>query len=187
VADRDGSRYGSGVSHAQGRDRRRTVPREGQVVQFVYLPPTFAAPFERVTSVSVVPFTKDGSIVAALLDRGPDLPGGHVQEHEQTPEETVRREGLEEAGITLGDLVIAQVIQSDYYGSEPDDLTYIVVMAGFVTEIRPFEPCADSDGRSILDVEDFLAQYRAGDSHLIRQTVRAAQRAVARGPASPQS
>jgi hypothetical protein len=98
VADLPATRYGWGMSDQEPRDRRRTVLREGQIVQFVHLPTSFAAPFERVTSVSVVPFAEDGRIVVALLD-----------------------------------------------------------------------------------VEEFLAQYRAGDTDLMRQTVLAAQRALAGG------
>jgi 8-oxo-dGTP diphosphatase len=178
VADRGGSGYGIGVSVEQPRDRRRTVLREGQAVRFVQLGPGFVPPFERVTSVCVVPFTADGKIVAALLDRGPDLPGGHVQEHERSPEETARREALEEAGIILGDLVVAEVIQSDFYGTAPDDLTYLIALTGLVAEFRTFYPSAESRGRAILDVDDFLAQYQAGDREQMRQTVLAARRAL---------
>jgi 8-oxo-dGTP diphosphatase len=180
VADRSGSGYGTGVSVEEPRDRRRTVLREGQAVRFVHLGSGFVPPFEQVTSVCVVPFTADGKIVAALLDRGPDLPGGHVQEHERTPEETARREALEDAGITLGDLVVAQVVQSDYYGSAPDELTYLIAMTGFVVELRPFSGSLESRGRALLGVEDFLAQYRAGDRDQMRRLVLAARRALDR-------
>lgn len=46
--------------------------------------------FKHVTSVSVIPFTKDGDIVAVRLrHRGLDLPGGHVESTETTPEQTI--------------------------------------------------------------------------------------------------
>jgi len=73
-------------------DRRRTDVAAGRVVNFLPREKGFMPPFDAVTSVSVVPFTDDGRLVAVLLDRGIDLPGGHVQEGEQTVEEVARRE-----------------------------------------------------------------------------------------------
>src|ERR1043166_6581527 len=103
-------------SSLEVKDRRRPAIRPGQQVNFVLLEPHLIPPFDTITSVAVVPFTPDGRIVAALLDRGVDLPGGHVQETERTIEETARREVMEEVGITLKDLFAVNIIQSDYYG-----------------------------------------------------------------------
>jgi len=63
---------------ARMTDRRRTDVAAGQVVNFVLRGRGFMPPFDAVTSVSVVPFTEDGRIVSVMLDRGIDLPGGHV-------------------------------------------------------------------------------------------------------------
>jgi 8-oxo-dGTP diphosphatase len=114
----------------------------GQMSNIVPLGAAFRPPFDKVTSVGVVPFTDDGLIVAALLQRGVDLPGDHVQEGERTIEEVARREALEEAGITLREVHVAEVLQSDYYG--PDDLTYMVLTTAFVDEYRPFAPNEES-------------------------------------------
>ncbi len=81
------------------RDRRRTDVADERAVTFVQLGPGFVPPFEQVTSVSVVPFADDGRMVAALLRRGVDLPGGHVQEGETSVEQVARREATEEADI----------------------------------------------------------------------------------------
>ncbi len=59
-------------------DRRRMEVAVGQKVTFVSLRAAFSPPFEQVTSVSVVPVTSDGRLVATVLDRGVDVPGGHV-------------------------------------------------------------------------------------------------------------
>jgi 8-oxo-dGTP diphosphatase len=161
-------------SSLEVKDRRRPAIRPGQQVNFVLLEPHLIPPFDTITSVAVVPFTPDGRIVAALLDRGVDLPGGHVQETERTIEETARREVMEEVGITLKDLFAVNVIQSDYYGNTPEDLTYMVILTAFVDEFQPFTPNLESKGRLVLDIEDFLAQYTAGDLERMRNMVMAA-------------
>jgi 8-oxo-dGTP pyrophosphatase MutT (NUDIX family) len=157
-------------------DRLHTIIQAGQKVNFVDLGNTFLPAFEKITSVLVVPFTQDGLIVCALLDRGIDLPGGHVQIGEVTCEETARREVMEEVGVSLGELKLVKVIQSDYYGSEPQQLTYLVVMTGFVEEILTSDYTHESLGRSIVDVEEFIAEYQAGNREDMQRIVLDAKR-----------
>ncbi|MEH1962959.1 MAG: NUDIX domain-containing protein [Nostoc sp.] len=98
------------------RLRKKTIIQTGQKVNFVDIGSSFLPAFEKITSVLVVPFTKDGLIVCALLDRGIDridLPGGHVEVNEFTCEETAKREVMEEVGVTLEELKLVKVIQSD--------------------------------------------------------------------------
>ncbi len=69
-------------------------------VTFKHLGQDHTPPFESMTSVSVVPFLKNGDIVAVRLrHRGLDIPGGHVEPDEKNPIETMNREALEEACI----------------------------------------------------------------------------------------
>ncbi len=160
------------------RDRQRTDVADERVVTFVQLGPDFVPPFEQVTSVSVVPFTADSRIVAALLERGVDLPGGHVQEGETSVEQVARREALEEAGIGLRDIRVALVIQSDYYGNAPEDLTYMVMVAARVDAYHEFAPNEESSGRVVLDGEEFLRRYTAGDTQAMRRIIAAARTAL---------
>jgi hypothetical protein len=44
-------------------------------------------------------------------------------------------------------------------------------MAGFVEEILPYEGLHESLGRSIIDAEDFLSQYQAGNKDFMREIV----------------
>ena len=154
-------------------DRKRTAVEPGQSCTFKFLGLSFIPPFEQVTSVSVVPFTEDGRIVCALLERGIDLPGGHVKENESDCEQTAHRETKEEAGITIKNLSMCAVIESDYYGSEAEKLTYIVIYAATVASIDPFEPDLESFGREILDVPEFLARY-SGNRVMMQKCLNAA-------------
>ncbi|BAY13914.1 NUDIX hydrolase [Calothrix sp. NIES-2098] len=157
-------------------DRQKTIIQAGQKVNFVDLGNSFLPAFEKVTSVLVVPFTQDGSMVCALLERGLDLPGGHVQIDELTCEQTARREVMEEVGVSLGELKLVKVLQSDYYGSEPEQLTYIVVMTGFVEDILSDNYIHESLGRSIINIEEFISQYQAGNKEDMRSIVLDAKR-----------
>ncbi|HYD17384.1 MAG TPA: NUDIX domain-containing protein [Patescibacteria group bacterium] len=159
----------------QDNDRRRTQDIKGKQVNFIFLPPDTLPPIEKVTSVAVVPFTGNGEIVAALLHRGPDIPGGHMHKGETSFEETARREAMEEAFITLGPLKTALVIQSDFYGSAPEELTYMLVMTGIVTEFHDVIPDGETLGRKVMPVSDFLAAYTAGDPHFMAEIIEAAR------------
>ncbi len=163
---------------ARMADRRRTDVAAGRVVNFTPRENGFMPPFDAVTSVSVVPFTDDGRLVAVLLDRGIDLPGGHVQEGERTVEEVARREAYEEARIALRNVHVTTVIQSDYYGSAPKELTYMVQAAAFVDRLHPFMPTVESSGRIVVGVDEFLERYTAGDKGLMRHIIDAAREAL---------
>ena len=109
------------------------VSLDGRDFKVAYLDGDAAYDASAVTAAAVVPFLPDGRLVAAILDRGVDLPGGHVARTDGSFEATVRREALEEAGIELGRLVLASVIESDYFG--PSHLTYILNYVGEVVEL----------------------------------------------------
>lgn len=158
------------------QDKRRTQIIKGKTVTFAFLDPQVPLPaLEKITSVAVVPFTHNGQIVCALLDRGVDLPGGHMKAGEKTIFETAQREAMEEAFITLSRLEIAAVIQSDYYGAEESQLTYMVVLAGLVDKFEAEQPNDESRGRKIMPVGAFLQEYSAGDKNWMRDLVGRAQ------------
>jgi 8-oxo-dGTP diphosphatase len=122
---------------------------EDTLTTFTYIGTDMMPPFEQVTAVFAVPFTKEGKIVAVnLFSRGYDLPGGHVDEGEKSPEETLRREVMEEASMTICGLVLSEVIESDYCD---DRVSYLLLYAAFVDEIH-----------------EFIAHYTVGDKELTR-------------------
>jgi 8-oxo-dGTP diphosphatase len=161
----------------QEDDRRRTRPRAGVRTRLTCLGPATQPAWEAVTSVSVVVVTDDGSLVLADLDRGVDLPGGHVQRGDASAEQTARREAWEEVRSELADLVPVEVIESDYFG--PDDLTYMLTFAARVRRLHPWTGGHESGGRVLLPPADFLAAYRGGHPDLMRHLVAAALAALA--------
>src|SRR5665811_906361 len=133
------------------------VSLDGHEFTCTYLDRDAAYDTSAVTSASVVPFLADGRLVAAILDRGVDLPGGHVAVTDESFEATVRREALEEAGVRLGRLVLASVIESDYFG--PSHLTYMLSYVGEVVELGTVSTEHESMGRRVLSVDEFLDGY----------------------------
>lgn len=153
-------------------DRRPLSCTHSQPVTLTRLGASAQPPFEAVTSAAVVAVTQDDMLVVADLARGLDIPGGHVQRHEKSIEETVRREAWEEARITLANLKPVEVIESDYFGA--DDLTYLVIFAARVMRLAPWEEKHESAGRMVLAPFEFLERYRAGDPELMQYLVNSA-------------
>lgn len=126
-------------------------------------------PFKDVTSVSAIPFTEDGKLVVVnLRHRGLDLPGGHVEQGELSPLDTVTREVMEEACMTVKNLTLAEVIVSDYY---PDRPTYMLLYAAFVNELLEFAPNDEASERVVINQKDFISRYQAGNKDLMQEAV----------------
>jgi 8-oxo-dGTP diphosphatase len=140
-------------------DRRPTRRRPGTPNRLTCLGPPFTVPpVDAVTSASVVAVTTGGTLVLAALARGLDLPGGHVQYRDASPEAAARRETWEEVRAELADLSLAEIIESDYFG--PDDLTYMVIFAARVRRLHPWTGGHESAGRVLLPPAEFLDRYQ---------------------------
>jgi 8-oxo-dGTP diphosphatase len=80
-------------------------------------------PSEQVTAALVLAFSGDRFLMADLVRRGLDIPGGHV-EHGESLEEAMRREVYEETGARLDE---AQVLAWEHYrllGQRPENYPY---------------------------------------------------------------
>ncbi|MDT3438369.1 NUDIX domain-containing protein [Pseudofrankia sp. BMG5.37] len=168
-------------SPAADEDRRPTVrsrPGRGPT-RLTCLGREARPAFEAVTSASVVAVDDDGRLVLAELARGLDLPGGHVQWRDTSPEETARREALEEIRAELGELTLVEVIESDYFG--PDDLTYMIIYVARVHRLLPWTGGHESAGRVLLPPAGFLAGYRGTRPGLMRHLVTSALAALSAG------
>ncbi len=127
-------------------------------------------PFESVTSVAVVPIDVSTSRVVAvnLKDRGLDLPGGHTRENDESALDTARRECAEEASISIENPLLVDVIQSDFYGSNPEELTYMLIYSADVANLLPFAANDESSERMLVRPSDFLEAYVGGDRESMR-------------------
>jgi 8-oxo-dGTP diphosphatase len=152
-------------------DHSYTLKVKGKEVTFTHRGVTVMPPFNKVTSASVIPFTKDGNIVTVRLrHRGIDIPGGHVEPHEKSPEETLNREVMEEACMTIQKPHLVEVVESDFF----EHPTFMLLYGAFINELHDFIPSAEASDRVILDQSEFIAQYEAGSKQLMREAVKAA-------------
>lgn len=147
------------------------VELAGKKCTLTYHPATHLYTEESVTSAAVVAYTADGRIALAQLDRGPDLPGGHIQSGDLNIEAAVRRETIEETGITLTELALACVIESDYFG--PEQLTYMLVYTAGIADVSALPAETESAGVVYLTSGEFLTQYQGdhrGMTYLLQQS-----------------
>jgi 8-oxo-dGTP diphosphatase len=158
-------------------DRRPTHRRADVRTRLTCLGPAAEPAFDAVTSAAVVAVAEDGTLLLADLARGLDLPGGHVQRGDGSPEQTACRETWEEVRAELTDLVLVEVVESDYFG--PDDLTYMLIYAARVHGLHPWTGGHESAGRVLLPPADFLARYQGTHPDLMRHLVTTALAALA--------
>ncbi len=79
-------------------------------------------PPELCTAAYVLAFDGD-NLLMADLDRGVEMPGGHIDPGE-TPEQAMRREVLEETGATVGAARLFAVQKMTITGPKPEGYTY---------------------------------------------------------------
>jgi len=140
-----------------------------KLVTFTHIGNKKLPEFSQVTSVSAIPFTKEGKIVAVKLrHRGLDLPGGHVEAYESTPEQTMHREVMEEACMTVKNGVLVDVVESDYFD---DRKSYMLLYAVYVDEFKEFIPNEESSERLLVSTDEFIDQHTAWDKALIKDAI----------------
>lgn len=146
-----------------------TAQVKDKLVTFTHLGNKMLPKFEQVTSVAAIPFTNDGRLVVVnLRHRGLDLPGGHVEAHESSPEDTMSREVMEEAYMTIRDSILVDVVESNYF---EDRKSYMLLYAVYVDELKEFIPNDESSERVIISAEDFIQQYTAWDKALMKDAI----------------
>jgi len=163
-------------------DQRHNTPNtyteniRNKQTTFTYLGDQFKSSFSEVTSVIAIPFTNDGELVAVKTNkRGWDLPGGHVEKDEVDPIETLNREVMEEACMTVRNPLLVEVIESDFFD---DRKTYMLIYVVLVDKIFDFEATDEICERQLMDVEEFMLKYHANDNPAMKQTLLNAQKRV---------
>jgi 8-oxo-dGTP diphosphatase len=150
--------------------RSYTALVKDKLVTFTHLGSQSIPPFHQVTSVSVIPFTKSGDIVAVRLrHRGLDIPGGHVESGEKIPQATLEREAMEEACISITNPVLTEVVESDFFDERP---SFMLVYTAFVNKLYPFQTPDNemSDERLIVTPKKFIEQYQ-GNKQLMTEAI----------------
>ena len=127
----------------------------------------------QITSVSVVPFMPGGKIVAVNLQRGLDIPGGHVEANDGNLINTIQREAYEEACIRLTEpLTVVGIIESNY---NPKCTTYMLIFTGQVSKMSDFDANFESTSREIVTTHVFLNRYSAGPKDMMSELLKRAE------------
>jgi len=142
------------------KNKTLKMPINGKETTFTFLESLELPELSKITSAAIIPFLDDGRIVATILNRGVDIPGGHQEKGDKSLFNILERELMEEVGATIkNDIKIIQVVASDYYDYE----TYMVVAVGLVnTIVEDFKPAHESLGRKIMTVDEFIKEYNSG-------------------------
>jgi 8-oxo-dGTP diphosphatase len=129
-------------------------PNEGFTLLSSQLPP-----LELISTSLALAFDGDRLLVTNLVKRGWDIPGGHIEAGEH-PEQTVRREVMEETGATLEALQLLGYQHLRLLGPRPDGYhypypeAYQVFYRARVATLRDFVPTAETYGRGFLTPAD---------------------------------
>jgi len=151
----------------------------GSPIEATSLGTTFIPDVLEVISSHCVPITIDGKIVAVhIVNRGIDIPGGHVDDKE-TAIEAMRREVQEEAQLLVDSPVLIDVWQLTSVNTQLGlrQKPYLLVYAARVTLLDDFISTEEADERLILEPEDFIAKY-FGDKQQARIMINAALAAL---------
>ena len=108
-------------------------------------------PYPEITAVTVIPWTRDRRLVAVMLERGLDFPGGHLEVEDLSVQAAARREAWEEAAIRLGTFALVGHLRSPR--------GYIAIVTADVIEVLPFAPTQESRERRIVTEQAFLDSY----------------------------
>jgi 8-oxo-dGTP pyrophosphatase MutT (NUDIX family) len=113
----------------------------------------------QVTSILVFAFTEIGEIVVTVNQRGVDIPGWHLEDIDNTFEDAAYRETLEETGVEIEGIIYFWKLESDYFWSKENELTYILLYATKIKKINNYNWNLESSGRKIISHIEFLNQY----------------------------
>lgn len=115
-------------------------------------------------AVLLFAFFGERVVLCDIAGRGWSVPSGHIQEDE-TPEQAIRREAQEEAGIMLSRLLRLGL----YRLQEPDGtLWYAPVFVGEVAHFAPIAEGSESRGVLLIAPEDVQDVYHLWDPLVAR-------------------
>ena len=121
-------------------------------------------PLELTSIVGGFIFHEGKLVLANIPGRGWEIVGGRIDIGE-SPEDTFRREAMNQVGVTLSHIKMIGVVRIEHRGPEPPNcpypypIGYGVQFIGIVDRMHPFSGNEDSLGRSLISPEGFKEHY----------------------------
>lgn len=142
-------------------------PNEISLILDEVLPPRHL-----ITSALALAFHEGSFLMTKLHQRGWDIPGGHIEAGE-TPEQTMRREVMEEAAVELGNVWLLGYQRIRLLGDVPEDYryphpdSYQVFYIGHVVTVLPFTPTTEAGDRTFFSLAKARQQRWVQENHLM--------------------
>jgi ADP-ribose pyrophosphatase YjhB (NUDIX family) len=152
------------------------TPAKPEKVTFTLHPTNSAEvanlPLKEISATFLVPLIDADTIIAIQNEKGWDIPGGHLEKQE-SPEEALRRESIEEGGIHFTDPSPFLRITSD--ATEPlYKGTSMIIYVAKNLELGVFTPSEDAFAVAVMPISDFLNRY-SGDKKMMAEIIAAAK------------
>lgn len=113
-----------------------------------------------ITSVHLVPFTSEGNIVSVnIVNRGWDIPGGHVDRGESSPLDTLQREAREEASLSTLEPILVDVLALECETLDLKARPYMLIYVAEVAELSSFAPNDEVSQRLLMTPKMFVDSY----------------------------
>ena len=139
---------------------------------------SFIPPLKQTITAHCIPVTDDGKVVAVdVINRGVDMPGGHIDEGE-TAEDAMHRETHEETYVTVDEPVLIDVwkLSSDNERIGLTEKPYLLLYAAKVKSIEDFVPNEEVGERLVLTPDEFVSRYfgdKAQAQRMVAQAIAA--------------
>jgi len=155
------------------RPRKTLITINGQEAERFYRDsaPSFNA--RRAESIVVVVFDTEGRILGVKKGRSFDLIWCKQDWDDDTAQDAAHREAREQAGVILGDVALAAIIETRLVKAKALRI-FTPLITGIVKEIDADFP-ALAKKRCFLDKETFLKRYRFGEPEDMRVLIETAE------------
>lgn len=139
-----------------------TVNIDGQTYEQRYYEPVRCYDSIRAQGLKLIAFDGENRILAIRDKNRVDIVNGSLTWEDDTLEDAARREAREEGNVTLGQVALAAVIESNPKGAPPKHITYTLVMAARIKSVDPYQPWHGTHKRVFLTKENLLKRFSAG-------------------------